>query len=68
MNGLHFQQSYSHMFEISGGGGGGGGGGGVRITQKFRISKRDDLYYIKWSKCANSFQKDLDRRLYKVDA
>ena len=27
MNGLHFQQSYSHMFEISGGRGGGVGGG-----------------------------------------
>ena len=41
---------------------------GMRMFRQLGTSNREDFYYIKCNKCANSFQDDLNKRLYKVDA
>lgn len=41
---------------------------GVRKLRLIGIQKWEDIYYIKFNKCVNSFQDHLVNRFYKVDA
>ena len=44
---------------------------GTLEVRKFRqvgIYKWKDIYYVKFNKCVSSYQDDLGKRLYKLDA